>query len=150
MKKSAFTLLEILVVISVLIILIGIIIPRFRGMQDAGRIAQVKAELQTMQTAVEAYYTNKTPKAYPPSTVGVGAGFLASATPQIINTTPPYDPWGPTATTEYNYVLSTNAKYYVISSVGVDGVYTTTVGVGSAGAVTKDADDICVTNGSGC
>ncbi|MEI7998947.1 MAG: prepilin-type N-terminal cleavage/methylation domain-containing protein [Candidatus Omnitrophota bacterium] len=148
--KKGFTLLELLVVISVLIILIGIIIPRFRGMQDAGRIAQVKAELQTMQTAVEAYYTNQTPKAYPPTSISVGVGFLATATPQIINGTPPYDPWGAAATTEYNYVLSTNAKYYVISSVGVDGVYTTTLGISSVGVVTKDADDICVTNGSNC
>ena len=65
--KKGFTILELLVVISVLVILIGIAIPRFKGMQDAGRVAQAKGELQTVQTAIESYYMNASPNAYPSS-----------------------------------------------------------------------------------
>jgi general secretion pathway protein G len=147
--KKGFTILELLVVISVLVILIGIAIPRFRGMQDAGRIAQVKAELQTMQTGIESYYINSNPHAYPATTSTVGVTSLATATPQIIGSTPPYDPWGATSTTEYNYMLSSNSSYYVIWSVGPNATSTTTA-ISNTGAVTKTGDDICITNGSGC
>jgi general secretion pathway protein G len=148
--KKGFTILELLVVISVLVILIGIAIPRFKGMQDAGRIAQARAELQTMQTAVESYYMNQSPRAYPATSSTIGASKFASATPQIISSTPPYDPFGASTTTEYNYVLSGSGAYYVVWSVGPNGTGAS-VTVGNSGAVTgKDADDICATNGSGC
>ena len=151
-NRKAFTLIEVLVIISLLIILIGMTIPRVKGMQDAGNIAHAKGELQTLQTAVESYYVYPIAgqaKAYPPTTVGLVGSFLTGRSPQIISI-PPYDPWGAGGATEYNYVLSANAKYYIIASMGVDGAFTTTLGVGSGGVVTKDPDDYCVTNGSGC
>ena len=97
--KKGFTILELLVVISVLVILIGIAIPRFKGMQDAGRLAQAKSELKTMQSALESYYMNMSPMAYPATSTTVGASYLSVASPQIINSTPPYDPFGLTTTT---------------------------------------------------
>jgi prepilin-type N-terminal cleavage/methylation domain-containing protein len=45
MDEKAFTILELVIVLSVLVILIGIAIPRIKGMQQAGQTAQVKAEL---------------------------------------------------------------------------------------------------------
>lgn len=54
--KKGFTLIELLIVIAVISILIGIALPRFKGMQEEGKIAQAKAELRTLQTAVESYY----------------------------------------------------------------------------------------------
>jgi prepilin-type N-terminal cleavage/methylation domain-containing protein len=126
MGKKAFTILELVIVLSVLVILIGIAIPRIKGMQQAGQIAQVKAELQTMQTAVESYYSNSSPHMYPGAsnamTTTLGANYLTSATPQIISS-PLYDPFNPTASTEYNYYLSTNGAYYVISSIGPNGAW---------------------------
>ncbi|MBF0491110.1 MAG: prepilin-type N-terminal cleavage/methylation domain-containing protein [Candidatus Omnitrophica bacterium] len=149
MKKSGFTILELLVVISVLVILIGIAIPRFKGMQDAGKIAQAKSELKTMQTAVESYYMNQSPMAYPASSPTLGGSTLATTTPQIINSTPPYDPFGATTTTEYKYVFTT--PYYVIGSVGT-GTDLSTLGVNTVtGVVTKATGNLCVTNAvSGC
>jgi len=64
-NKKAFTILELVIVLSVLVILIGIAIPRMKGMQQAGQITQIKAELQTLQAAVESYYSNSSPSAYP-------------------------------------------------------------------------------------
>ena len=152
MNRKAFTLIEILVVISVLIILIGVAIPRIRGMQDAGNIARAKGELQTIQTAVESYYINQTLKVYPPTTTTIGTSFLTGATPAIISTTPPYDPWGSTTTTEYNYYR--NGSYYIISSVGPDSLGSTetvsSTGVVTGKAVAVNVDDLCVSNGTGC
>jgi len=119
-SKKGFTILEILVVLSVIAILIGIAVPRLKGMQDQANISKAKAELRALQAAIVSYYTNTSPNAYPPTSTTVGATYLTTATPQIISS-PLYDPWGATSTTEYKYVLSSNGKYYVIGSVGPNG-----------------------------
>lgn len=128
MNKESFTILELLVVISVLVILIGIAIPRFKGMQDAAMIAQVKRELQTLQTATESYYMNRNPNAYPGSagaaiSTTTEATYLVSAIPQIISSTPIYDPFVSGGTTEYRYQQDSGGKYYVWFSVGPNGTY---------------------------
>ncbi|MEI7999068.1 MAG: hypothetical protein WCH62_06135 [Candidatus Omnitrophota bacterium] len=151
-NKKGFTIIEILVIIAVLIILIGLAIPRFRAMQDNANIAKARGELQTLQAAVESYYITPpagTLKAFPPSTVGISF-FLTGDVPLIV-AAPIYDPWGAGGTTEYNYVLSANSRFYVIGCMGIDGAYTSgALGIGSGGVVTKDPDDYCVTNGNGC
>jgi general secretion pathway protein G len=141
--KKGFTILELLVVISVLVILIGIAIPRFKGMQDAGKIAQVKAELKTFQTALESYRMNST--AYPASGASIGAT-LTGSTPQIISSVL-IDPFASATDTQYNYVL--NGAYYVISSVGAGGSGTAGT-ISTAGVVTTALSVICRTNGTGC
>jgi prepilin-type N-terminal cleavage/methylation domain-containing protein len=146
--KKGFTILELLVVISVLVILIGIAIPRFKGMQDAGRIAQAKAELLTLQTAVESYYINASPRAYPASSTTLGGSTLTSAAPAIISAAL-YDPFGATATTEYKYVYT--SPYYVIGSVGTGSDLSTLAVSAGTGTVTKATGNLCVTNGvTGC
>ncbi len=145
--KKAFTIIELLVVISVLVILIGIAIPRFKGMQDAARIAQAKGEMHTLQSAIESYYTNALPKAYPPTTPTVIQNYLVTASPQIIPMSPPYDPFLAN-NTEYNYSLAADGKYYVVYSVGVNGSGTATVVNG--GTVTIAGGAICASNGIGC
>ncbi len=146
--KKGFTILELLVVISVLVILIGIAIPRFKGMQDAAKVAQAKGELQTMQAAIESYYMNQTTKAYPASNATVGASVLSTQSPQIISSTPPYDPFGSTSTTEYIYTKSANGNHYVIYSVGAAG--SGSASIVNGGTVTISNSALCVTNGSGC
>ncbi len=146
--KKGFTILELLIVISVLVILIGIAIPRFKGMQDAAKIAQAKAELLTMQSAVESYYTNQSVKTYPPTNATVGQSYLGVTTPQILPNSPPYDPFGATNTTEYNFLLSANGAHYVIYSIGANA--SGTVSIVNGGTVTISSNALCVTNGSGC
>ena len=78
MKKRAFTILEILVVLSVIAILIGIAIPRFKGMQDASNIIRMRAELRTLQAAMEAYKNDHT---YYADTIVT----MEEASPKIVN-----------------------------------------------------------------
>lgn len=129
-KHEGFTILELLIVIAVIAILVGIALPRFKGMRDEGNIAKAKGELRTLQTAVESYNIHN--GAYP---ANIGAA-LTGATPAII-TTAPTDPFNSGAA--YGYV--TNAPYYIIYSAGPGGNGSATVT--GAGVVTE-------TNGSSC
>ncbi len=54
-NKKGFTLIELLIVMAIIAILIGISLPRFRGMQDEGQKSRARANLSTLRTAVEAY-----------------------------------------------------------------------------------------------
>src|SRR3989338_10720281 len=116
MNRKGFTLIELLVVISVIAILVGIAIPRFKGMQDEANTSKAQAELRVMQTAIESYYMNQTPNAYPATSTTVCASTLNSASPLVIGE-PLMDPFRSSA--EYNYIL--NTPYYVAFSYGPDG-----------------------------
>jgi len=137
--KKGFTLIELIIVIAVISILIGIALPRFRGMQDAGYVAQAKGELRTLQTAVESYYVHNSealPSTFPDD--------LEGDTPNIIGTTAPTDPF----TSGSDYGWATNGNYYVIYSVG-PGTTPGACTINASGVVTQSAGDpIYVTNGS--
>ena len=139
--KKGFTILELLIVIAVIAILVGIALPRFKGMKDEGNYAKAKGELRTIQSAVESYYLHNA-SAYP---ANIGAA-LTGATPQIIATTP-VDPFS-TTSANYGYFRSPNGNYYIAFSVGVGGTATIT-GIDNTGALTGAAgDDIYVSNGT--
>lgn len=136
--KKGFTLIELLIVIAVISILIGIALPRFKGMQDEGNIAKAKGELRTLQTAIESYYIHNN-NAYPATGSAALETALAAATPNIINFVPT-DPFSSTGA-DYVYVLGgTNSKFYIIYSAGPGGN-------GSA-VITSNA--VVETNGSSC
>mgnify|MGYP000748903584 CR=1 FL=1 len=63
--KKAFTIIELLVVIAVISIIIGIAVPRIKGMQDQANVSKAEGETKTLQAAVESYYINQNPNAYP-------------------------------------------------------------------------------------
>ena len=94
--RKAFTLIELLIVIAVISILIGIALPRFKGMQDEGNIAKSKGELRTLQTALESYYIHNS-LAYP-----AALSSLTSAVPSIVSSIPA-DPFS-TTSASYGYV----------------------------------------------
>ena len=131
--RKGFTLIELLIVIAVITILIGVALPRFKGMQDEGNIAKAKGELRTLQSAVESYYIHNN-NTYPTALTA-----LTSATPNIIGTSLPTDPF--TSGSNYGYVQSDNVRYYVIYSVGAGG---------NGSAAITDAGVITETNGSSC
>ena len=166
MKKQGFTILEILVVLTVLSILIGIGVPRIKGMQDQANITKVKSELKTIQVALEAYYMNQTPNAYPDSSSGDPYIFQLTKTvlvfqsPQMVPGVM-FDPFGWTSSSEYFYKRSSSGDYYVIGSLGMnikvteadirDNFVIKDQGPLSDAALSMVAEGvICVTNGSGC
>lgn len=140
-SRKSFTIIELLIVIAVIAILIGIALPRFRGMREEGLIAQAKGELRTLQTAVESYYihNNSYPSTFPDD--------LEGATPNIIGTTAPTDPFN--GANDYGWATdgASPVVYYVIYSVGPGGDGSATVS--AAGAVTESNGDSCIyiTNG---
>ncbi|UCD54783.1 MAG: prepilin-type N-terminal cleavage/methylation domain-containing protein [Candidatus Omnitrophota bacterium] len=133
-RQRGFTLIELLIVIAVISILIGIALPRFRGMREEGLIAQAKGELRTLQTAVESYYIHNRiyPATFPDD--------LETATPNIIGTTAPTDPFN--IGNDYVFLQSPNAKYYVLYSVGPAGTGSATIS--STGVVTEDIGESCI------
>ncbi|MFH2137506.1 MAG: type II secretion system protein GspG [Candidatus Omnitrophota bacterium] len=144
--RKGFTIIELLVVIMVIAILVGIAIPRFKGVQDEANISKAKAELKVLQTAVESYYMNQTPNAYPATSTTICASSLNAASPQIVAEVL-QDPFRSAA--EYVFRRSSNGSYYVIYSYGADRAQDIT-GIGTTGVLTgTNDDDIYATNGSG-
>jgi len=139
--RKGFTLIELLIVMAVIAILVGIAVPRFRGMRDEANIAKAHGELRALKTAVESYYMHQSPNAYPATTNTLYASYLSSAVPKLIETVL-YDPF---AGSEYKYVRSSNGNYYVIYSVGVNGNGSCTIS--DAGVVTSSNNAIYTTNG---
>jgi len=123
-QTKAFTILELVIVISVLAILIGIAIPTINGMRQHANVSKAKAEIQTIMSAVESYYTFGSPHAYPPAPspgiTNLQQTYLVNTTPNIISS-PLYDPFAANSTTEYSYMTSGNGQYYVIWSASLPG-----------------------------
>ncbi len=137
-KKKGFTIIELLVVMTVIAILVGLALPRFKGMQDEGNIAKAKGELRTLQSAVESYYIHNN-NAYPATGASALQTALAAAVPSIINYVPT-DPFSSSGA-DYGYVLGgTNSKFYVIYSAGP----------GGNGSATIASNAVSETNGSSC
>ena len=131
MRKRGFTLIELLIVIAVISILIGIALPRFKGMQDEGNIVKSKGELRTLKAAVESFYIHNS-NAYPSALSN-----LTLATPNIV----PSIPNDPFSNTTYGYTRGgTNSKFYVIYSVGVSG----------SGSAAISNDTVSETNATSC
>jgi len=137
-RRKGFTILELLIVIAVIAILVGIALPRFKGMQDEGNIARAKGELRMLATAVESYYIHNS------NTLPTAIGNLTSATPQIAPNPLPKDPFSAT-----DYVLVKSPPWFVVYSVG-PGATAGTAAIDANGAVTETNGSSCIymTNGS--
>lgn len=134
-SKKGFTILELLIVISVIAILVGIALPRFKGMQDEGNIAKAKGDIRMLQTAVESYYIHNS------NVLPADTGVLTTAVPQIAPSTLPKDPFGGAA-----YGYATAGDYYVVYSIGPAPAGAATIT--AAGVAADTGNCIYVTNGS--
>jgi prepilin-type N-terminal cleavage/methylation domain-containing protein len=112
-RQEAFTLIELLVVIAIIAVLIGLLFPAFRAVQDQAKRTQAKNDLTQIVNAVNAFYTeygkypvpSGTDYMYGPSGNATNAALfneLRSAsnalnTRQIVFISPPYvkDPANP-------------------------------------------------------
>ncbi len=152
--KRGFTLIEIMIVISVIAILIGISLPYVKGMQDEGNTAKAAGELRSLTVAVESIYIHNS-HAYPVQTTTVDSEWqsdtssLTTSSPIIINSLL-YDPFVAGGATEYSYATSheSTSQYYVIFSVGPDNTAGIT-GISAVGAIVgTPGDDIYISNGT--
>ena len=134
-SRKGFTILELLIVIAVIAILVGIALPRFKGMQDEGNIAKAKGELRILQTAVESYKLHS-------GALPAALSNLTTAVPQIAPSTLPTDPFGGAA-----YGYATAGDYFVIWSIG-PGTTAGSASITSAGVASDTQQCIYVTNGS--
>jgi len=149
--KRAFTLVELMIVMAVMAILIGIALPRFKGMRDEANIAKAQGELRALKTAIESYAMHHG-NAYPASSNTPYASYLganAAPGPQLISSVL-YDPFA-AASTEYYYILGSGAggtNYYAICSKGPNGVADVTAAEVSDGVLTaaEIGDDIVSSN----
>ena len=136
-RAMAFTLIEMMIVVMVIAILIGVLLPNFRGTQDEANTQRARSEMRTVATALESYYIHNS-NAYPSALTS-----LTTASPLIINRIPA-DPFNGSTAYQYN----TTSGYYVVWSLGIDRAAGIT-GVNSSGALTgTQGDDICITNGT--
>lgn len=146
--RRGFTLIELMIVISVMAILIGISLPYFKGMQDEGNTAKAAGELRTLTTAIESYYihnSNEYPAQVAAAPTVSWQSNLTGATPTIVKIVL-NDPFKPTQ--EYSYVtsaLASGSEYYVVFSVGPDGAADITT-ITTAGVIAAPGDDIYITN----
>ena len=139
-KQAGFTLIEMMIVIVVIAILIGTLLPQFRGTQDEASSQRAHAELRTLATAVESYYIHNSNAL--PTTLTT----LITASPRIVSVVPD-DPFRASGT-DYSLAKDTNGVYYVIWSYGPDRTVGIT-GISTAGALTgTQGDDICISNGT--
>src|SRR5512133_1923096 len=64
-RKSAFTLIELLIVVAIIAILAAIALPNFLEAQTRAKISAVHSDMRTLTTALEAYRADT--NAYPPA-----------------------------------------------------------------------------------
>jgi type II secretion system protein G len=64
-KQTAFTLIELLIVVAIIAILAAIAVPNFLEAQTRSKVSRVKTDHRTLATALEAYAVDN--NAYPPS-----------------------------------------------------------------------------------
>jgi len=57
-KRYAFTILELIIIISILGILIAIAVPKLSGFQQNTKLAKANKEVATITAALESYYTS--------------------------------------------------------------------------------------------
>jgi type II secretion system protein G len=148
MKRSrgspkGFTLIEMIIVIVVIAILLGVLLPNFRGTQDEASEQRARSELRTIATAIESYYIHNN------NTLPANLTALITANPRIISVVPD-DPFR--SATDYSYETDSSGTYYVVWSYGNDRA-TDVADINTSGQVTEASggdctQDVLVTNGT--
>lgn len=100
-RRQGFTLIEVLIVLAILVMLVGMVVPRFLGAQKRGEVRAAKTQIGMMQSALEHYASDV--KGYPSTDQGLGALLSKPADmdesvtwegPYLNGDAVPKDPWG--------------------------------------------------------
>ena len=148
-NDMGFSLIELIITLSLIALILGITIVRMGGAADQRKIETVRGDLRMFQMAVNAYYLNH--KSGGNYTYPGGADWqsndLTNDNPRVLRQIL-YDPFQSNGG-EYHFFVSASGKYYVISSDGPDRQSDIT-GINDSGRLTGSSDDdIFVTSGSG-
>jgi len=121
-QSSAFTLVEMLLVLVILAVLAAIVIPKFSGRSQQAKITAAQSQISSIEMALDAFEVDT--GFYPQGSAGLNA--LVDQPSNAQNWKGPYlkkgvpaDPWGNAYV--YTYPGKNNAKGYDLMSVGPDG-----------------------------
>ena len=130
--RSAFTLVEMVVVLAVIALLVGLVGPQIVGRVSEARGTTVKAQIELLSTALENYRLDN--GSYPSTSQGLSVLRQRPSPSAAPNWRGPYlrkaipsDPWG----RPYKYVSPAEGAGFEILSLGRDG---------RPGGVGEDAD----------
>lgn len=119
-RSTAFTLIELLLVMVILAILAAVVVPHFAGTSERARVTGAKTDISNLKTALSAFEIDA--GRYPTTEEGLNA--LVTRPADVTAWNGPYvekvpkDPWGH----EYVYRSpGSNGSDYDLLSVGPDG-----------------------------
>lgn len=98
MKKTGFTLIELLVVIAIIGILSSVVLASLNSAREKSRDAKRVSDIKQIQLALEMYFDDQTPNAYP--TGGAGDAIDVLETGGYL----PQEPVDPASGASYGYV----------------------------------------------
>lgn len=108
--KSAFTLIELLIVVAIIGILAAIAIPNFLNAQTRAKVSRAMADLRTIATGIEAYSVDW--NIYPLNDGRYGTTPNGLTTPIQYFTLKPFDPFALQAYDERGLGYDEDAKFY--------------------------------------
>lgn len=119
-RRAGFSLIELLVVITILSLLAGIVYNRVSQNIDKAKVAEAKTQIQNFSNAVEQFHIDT--QKYPTTQQGLTSlitnpGADGWQGPYMQKSAVPKDPWGK----EYQYVSPGVHGDFDISSLGKDG-----------------------------
>lgn len=113
--RSAFTLMEVMLVLVIIAAIAGLAITNFAGYQDRASLREAQSRVSILKNAVESYKIEM--RVYPPDLeslhtkpANADANWM-----QILKQPPPKDPWG----NPYQY--TNNGDSFDLRSLGKDG-----------------------------
>ena len=140
---KGFTLVELIIVLAVIAIILGVVIPAIRGMQEEANLTRSEQELHTLETAIMSYFRHN--GSFPADIHAT----LTGASPRIIENTlaDPFDT--DAANSTYGYLTGNDAEfgdYYILYTQGPDRAGATSWNA-ATNQVDTSGDDIVVSNG---
>jgi len=114
MKRSGFTMIELIFVIVILGILAAVAIPKLAATRDDAKIAKGSNELSTLVADIGAYYTSK----------GEMATELKQMTNVFPDSTADFNATGTSVTYEGAFTITSTARSGVAPSDGINVLYT--------------------------
>lgn len=120
--RSAFSLIELLLVMVILVVLAAVVVPKFTGRSEQAREAAAKADISRLGLQLDAFEIDT--GRYPNNTEGLAA--LVTSPGNVQNWRGPYiqggipkDPWGNAY--QFQYPGTNNPSGYDLFSMGPDG-----------------------------